>query len=90
MSKDQLAQRLLSMDARIDQQRLRTGIIEEDEWDRIVYAMDTLSESNIWIDDTAGISTMEMRSKARRLQAEHGIDSDYCRLFTVDAGYHWR
>ena len=47
MSKDQLAQRLLSMDARIDQQRLRTGIIEEDEWDRIVYAMDTLSEHGI-------------------------------------------
>ncbi|MGZ3608599.1 MAG: replicative DNA helicase [Ktedonobacteraceae bacterium] len=89
MSKDQLAQRLLSMDARIDQQRLRTGIIEEDEWDRIVYAMDTLSESNIWIDDTAGISTMEMRSKARRLQAEHGIDLiivDYLQLMQATIG----
>ncbi|HXL36176.1 MAG TPA: replicative DNA helicase [Ktedonobacteraceae bacterium] len=89
MSKDQLAQRLLSMDAGIDQQRLRTGIIEEDEWDRIVYAMDTLSESNIWIDDTAGISTMEMRSKARRLQAEHGIDLiivDYLQLMQATIG----
>ena len=89
MSKDQLAQRLLSMDARIDQQRLRTGIIEEDEWDRIVYAMDTLSESNIWIDDTAGISTMEMRSKARRLHAEHGIDLiivDYLQLMQATIG----
>ena len=89
MSKDQLAQRLLSMDARIDQQRLRTGIIEEDEWDRIVYAMDTLSELNIWIDDTAGISTMEMRSKARRLQAEHGIDLiivDYLQLMQATIG----
>ncbi len=89
MSKDQLAQRLLSMDASIDQQRLRTGIIEEDEWDRIVYAMDTLSESNIWIDDTAGISTMEMRSKARRLQAEHGIDLiivDYLQLMQATIG----
>jgi replicative DNA helicase len=89
MSKDQLAQRLLSMDARIDQQRLRTGIIEEDEWDRIVYAMDTLSESNIWIDDTASISTMEMRSKARRLQAEHGIDLiivDYLQLMQATIG----
>ncbi len=89
MSKDQLAQRLLSMDARIDQQRLRTGIIEEDEWDRIVFAMDTLSESNIWIDDTAGISTMEMRSKARRLQAEHGIDLiivDYLQLMQATIG----
>src|SRR5437763_1061514 len=89
MSRDQLAQRLLSMDARIDQQRLRTGIIEEDEWDRIVYAMDTLSEANIWIDDTAGISTMEMRSKARRLQAEHGIDLvivDYLQLMQATIG----
>jgi replicative DNA helicase len=89
MSKDQLAQRLLSMDARIDQQRLRTGIIEEDEWERIVYAMDTLSESNIWIDDTAGISTMEMRSKARRLQAEYGIDLiivDYLQLMQATIG----
>lgn len=83
MSKEQLAQRLLSMDASIDQQRLRTGWIEEDEWSRIVYAMDTLSEANIWIDDTASISPMEMRSKARRLQAEHGIDLiivDYLQL----------
>lgn len=83
MSKEQLAQRLLSMDAGIDQQRLRTGWIEEDEWVRIVEAGDTLSEANIWIDDTAGISTMEMRSKARRLQAEHGVDLiivDYLQL----------
>src|SRR5207253_9707898 len=72
--KEQLVQRLLSMDAGVDQQRLRTGWIEDDEWDRIVYAMGTLSEANIWIDDTARISTAEMRSRARRLQAEHGID----------------
>ncbi len=89
MSKDQLAQRLLSMDAGIDQQRLRTGRIEEDEWDRIVYAMDTLSEANIWIDDTAGISTMEMRSKARRLHAQHNIDLiivDYLQLMQATIG----
>ncbi len=89
MSKDQLAQRLLSMDAGIDQHRLRTGRIEEDEWDRIVYAMDTLSEANIWIDDTASISPMEMRSKARRLQAEHGIDLiivDYLQLMQAVVG----
>lgn len=89
MSKEQLVQRLLSMDASIDQQRLRTGWIEEDEWDRIVYAMDTLSEASIWIDDTAGISTMEMRSKARRLQAEHGVDLvivDYLQLMQATIG----
>jgi replicative DNA helicase len=89
MSKEQLVQRLLSMDAAIDQQRLRTGWIEDDEWERIVYAMGTLSEANIWIDDTAGISTVEMRSKARRLQAEHGIDLiivDYLQLMQSTSG----
>jgi replicative DNA helicase len=89
MSKEQLVQRLLSMDASIDQQRLRTGWIEDDEWDRIVYAMDTLSQATIWIDDTAGISTMEMRSKARRLQAEHGVDLiivDYLQLMQSNVG----
>lgn len=83
MSKEQLVQRLLSMDAGIDQQRLRNGWIEDDEWARIVDAMGTLSNAKIWIDDTAGISTMEMRSKARRLQAEQGIDMiivDYLQL----------
>ncbi|GAC1393434.1 MAG: replicative DNA helicase [Ktedonobacteraceae bacterium] len=89
MSKEQLVQRFLSMDAGIDQQRLRTGWIEDDEWERIIYAMGTLSEATIWIDDTAGISTMEMRSKARRLQAEHGIDLiivDYLQLMQSTAG----
>jgi len=89
MSKEQLVQRLLSMDAGIDQQRLRTGWIEDDEWERIIYAMGTLSEASIWIDDTAGISTMEMRSKARRLQAEHGVDLiivDYLQLMQSTVG----
>ncbi|HYL44946.1 MAG TPA: replicative DNA helicase, partial [Ktedonobacteraceae bacterium] len=89
MSKEQLVQRLLSMDAGVDQQRLRTGWIEDDEWDRIVYAMGTLSEANIWIDDTAGISSVEMRSKARRLQAERGIDLiivDYLQLMQSVSG----
>jgi len=89
MSKEQLVQRLLSMDAAVDQQRLRTGWIEDDDWDRIVYAMGTLSEANIWIDDTASIAAMEMRSKARRLQAEHGIDLiivDYLQLMQATVG----
>ncbi|MEO8973504.1 MAG: replicative DNA helicase [Ktedonobacteraceae bacterium] len=89
MSKEQLVQRLLSMDAGVDQQRLRTGWIEDDDWDRISFSMGTLSEANIWIDDTAGISTVEMRSKARRLQAEHGIDMiivDYLQLMQSSVG----
>ena len=89
MSKEQLVQRLLSMDAGVDQQRLRTGWIEDDEWERIIYSMGTLSEATIWIDDTAGISTMEMRSKARRLQSEHGVDLiivDYLQLMQSSPG----
>jgi replicative DNA helicase len=89
MSKEQLLQRFLSMDANVDQQRLRTGWIEDDEWERIITSMGRLSEANIWIDDTAGISTMEMRSKARRLVAEHGVDMiivDYLQLMQSDMG----
>jgi replicative DNA helicase len=89
MSKEQLLQRLISMEAGIDQQRLRTGWIEDDEWDRIIESMGRLSEANIWIDDTAGISTTEMRSKARRLQAEHGVDMvivDYLQLMQSAPG----
>jgi replicative DNA helicase len=89
MSKEQLAQRLLSMDAGIDQQRLRTGWIEDDEWDRIVVARDTLEEASIWIDDTASISTTELRSKARRLHAQEGIDLiiiDYLQLMQATIG----
>jgi replicative DNA helicase len=51
--------------------------------------MDTLSQASIWIDDTAGISTMEMRSKARRLQSEHGVDLiivDYLQLMQSNVG----
>ncbi len=85
MSKEQLAQRLLSMDAAVDQQRLRTGYISDvdDEWTRISLSMGRLSEANIYIDDTAGISMIEMRSKARRLMAERGFDMlvvDYLQL----------
>ncbi|MBA3825838.1 MAG: replicative DNA helicase [Ktedonobacterales bacterium] len=85
MSKEQLVQRLLSMDAGVDQQRLRTGYISDadDEWTRISMSIGRLSESNIYIDDTAGITLIEMRSKARRLMAEHGFDMlvvDYLQL----------
>jgi replicative DNA helicase len=89
MSKEQLLQRFISMDAGVDQQRLRTGWIEDEEWERIVNSMGRLSEASIWIDDTAGISTMEMRSKARRLVSEHGVDMiivDYLQLMQSDMG----
>ena len=89
MSKEQLGDRLISMVARVDQSRLRTGWIGEDEWDTVVDASDRIAEAPIWIDDTAGISTMEMRSKARRLQVEQGVDLmivDYLQLMQASAG----
>ncbi len=87
MSKEQLAQRLLSMDAGVDQQRMRTGYISDadDEWSHISLSIGRLSEASIYIDDTAGISLLEMRSKARRLKAERGFDLlmvDYLQLMS--------
>lgn len=83
MSKEQLAARMLSMDAGVDQQKLRTGYINDEEWDRISESVGRLSEANIYIDDTPGITLVEMRSKARRLMMEHGFDLlivDYLQL----------
>jgi replicative DNA helicase len=83
MSKEQLVLRLLSSVANIDSQRLRTGFLEELDFARIAPAMNALSEAPIFIDDTPNISTMELRTKARRLQAESGLDMvivDYLQL----------
>ena len=83
MSKEQLVLRLLSSVANIDSQRLRTGFLEELDFARIAPAMNALSEAPIYIDDTPSISTMELRTKARRLQAEAGLDLvivDYLQL----------
>ncbi len=83
MSKEQLVLRLLSSVANIDSQRLRTGFLEELDFARIAPAMNDLSEAPIYIDDTPNISTMELRTKARRLQAEAGLDLvivDYLQL----------
>ncbi len=83
MSKRQLAQRMVAMTAPVDLQKLRTGWIEERDWDKIVAAVDTLSEGKLWIADTTGLSIAAMRSKCRRLQARHGLDLlivDYLQL----------
>lgn len=73
MSVEQLVQRLLCLDARIESQRLRTGFFDEEDWQRITQAMGTLSELPMFIDDTPGISVMELRTKARRLKAEQNV-----------------
>ena len=83
MSKEQLVLRLLSSVANIDSQRLRTGFLEEMDFTRLAPAMNALAEAPIYIDDTPNISTMELRTKARRLQAEVGLDMlvvDYLQL----------
>jgi replicative DNA helicase len=70
MSKEQLVMRMLSSEARVDAHRFRTGYLTRDEWGRLAEAIGTLSNARIFIDDTAGISVLEMRAKTRRLYTE--------------------
>jgi len=86
MSAEQFVQRLLSMETGVDSHRLRLGQIDDGEWDRISRAFGRLAEASIFIDDTAGANVMDVRSKARRLQAEHGLDLivvDYLQLMSA-------
>ena len=86
MSKEQLVMRMLSSEARVDAHRFRTGYLTREEWQRLAEAIGTLSEAKIFIDDTPGISVMEMRAKSRRLAAEHKqidlIVVDYLQLMS--------
>ena len=70
MSKEQLVMRMLSSESKVDAHRFRTGYLTRDEWGRLAGGIETLSNAKIFIDDTAGISVLEMRAKARRLAAE--------------------
>jgi replicative DNA helicase len=83
MSKEQLFLRLLSGEAGIDGQRLRTGFLQADDWDKLTQALAVLGDARIYIDDTPSAGVLEMRAKSRRLQAEHGLDLlvvDYIQL----------
>lgn len=83
MSKEQLVLRLLSSVTKIDSFKLRSGFLGEMDFPKIAGAMETLSRAKIFIDDTASISVMELRTKARRLKMEHGLDLlivDYLQL----------
>jgi replicative DNA helicase len=83
MSKEQLVLRLLSSVSGVDSHLLRTGFLEEIHFARLAPAMSKLAEAPIYIDDTPNISAMELRTKARRLQAESGLDMlvvDYLQL----------
>ena len=86
MSKEQLVQRLMSSEAMIDQHKLRTGRLLDEEWIRLTRAAQPLSTAEIYIDDTPAISVLELRAKARRLKAEKGLGLivvDYLQLMQV-------
>ena len=83
MSKEQLVQRMLCSHARVDAHKVRTGFLSQADWPRLVTAAGKLSEAPIFIDDSPGISVMELRAKARRLKAQHDIQLivlDYLQL----------
>jgi len=83
MSRQQLFLRILTAEAGIDAHRLRTGFLGERDWPKLTDALQTLTQAKIFIDDTASIGVLEMRAKARRLKAEHGLDLiviDYIQL----------
>ncbi|HWQ80446.1 MAG TPA: replicative DNA helicase [Anaerovoracaceae bacterium] len=87
MSRDQLGQRMLSMESRIEMQKLKTGNLERRDWDQIHLALDTLSKTSIYIDDTPGVTAMEIKNKCRRLKAEKGLDLiviDYLQLMSYE------
>ena len=87
MSSEQIVQRIVSAETGIDTQRLRLGDLKEDEWPLFVQATGKLADLPVFIDDTPAISALQLRTKARRLDAEHGLDLvfvDYLQLMTGD------
>jgi replicative DNA helicase len=86
MSKESLVMRMLSSEGRVDAHRFRSGFLNREEWTRLAQALGTLAEAKIFIDDTPGITVLEMRAKARRLAAEQKrldlIIVDYLQLMS--------
>jgi replicative DNA helicase len=90
MSGPQLAMRMIGSVGRVDQHQLRTGTFREDDWPRLVDAVGKLNEAQIYIDDTAGLNVLELRSRARRLHRQCGglsmIVVDYLQLMSGTGG----
>lgn len=89
MSKEQLVQRMLCGEAMVDQQRVRTGELLDSDWLKLTQAVGPLSDAPIFIDDTVGISLIELRSKARRLKVEQNLGLiviDYLQLLSIAEG----
>jgi replicative DNA helicase len=86
MSKSEVTQRLMCSEAKVESQRLRTGKLSADDWPRLTAACDRLAKAPIYVDDSGGITMMEIRSKARRLKSKHPelglIIVDYLQLMT--------
>ncbi|MCL2575220.1 MAG: replicative DNA helicase [Defluviitaleaceae bacterium] len=89
MSKESLANRLLSAESRVQANKLRTGQLEPKDWDDIAEALSTISSAPIYIDDTPGITVSQMRSKCRKLKSEQGLSLiivDYIQLMSGGEG----
>ena len=85
MSKEQLVNRLLSLESRVDAQKIRTGNLLDEDWARLAESAGVIGKSNLIIDDTPGISISELRSKCRKYQLEHGLSMiiiDYLQLMS--------
>ncbi len=85
MPSEQLVMRMMCTEARVNMQNVRRGVLETDEWMRLCEAMASIGEAQIFIDASSGITVPEMRSKARRLQMESGLDLimvDYLQLMS--------
>jgi len=85
MSREALVLRLLCAEARVDSHKLRGGFASREDWTRMAGALSRLAEAPIFLDDTPGLSITEVRAKARRLQAEHGLSLlivDYLQLMS--------
>lgn len=90
MSSEALVRRLLSAEARVDQKRLATGYLAKSDWPKLTMAAQSLEDINLWIDDTPGITVLELTAKARRLKQEHGLDLvmvDYMQLMSGGARF---
>ncbi len=89
MGAQQLVTRLLCAEARVDSHKVRSGRLAKADWKELARALNHLSQARIFIDDTPGISILELRSKARRLKAEHDLDLlviDYLQLMSGKSG----
>jgi replicative DNA helicase len=87
MSNEQLIQRLIAQETGIDTQRLRSGQLHDDEWSKFNHAIEVLSDTHIWLDDTPAITPLSLRTKCRRLHMEHQLDLiivDYLQLMAGD------